>query len=634
LSTIYSWDIQHNQTKMRRLLFLALLFLTYSTVKGQEYTIASSDAAYDHFNLRESHSILESILIIDTIQQEEKCKALRRLAHQDWKYYQNYAIAKEKLLKADSFGSEPYETWMLLSRIERESRHSHQALDAALKAREFAQSENEVNKANTEYVKGVYASSVDQLTKGEAIDTNLLRNTSNLLSKVLETDAGLPVPSKLLLGIALLSNDGDHVMKAWQSYFQIRDIHQLSPYLKDSAEKLSQVCKNWIGNKLSVSNQEMLIDALSSSRFYEFIPVYVKKNNNESDYHTKTRDAITYAQYLNEVERKTNEYYRLIALEQENETTYIAWLDNKRKELWNKLSFTAQYEYSEDGFLKKTEEHFGARGFTGSTGNYSGYVLALGHIVNQEKARVEQYGYKPEFTYTQIDMMVSNGFSSWFWEHKAIGGWATDNEIIRVREVYLSGPINAWKTVTDSVERRKTEKVIHAFLSSSTENQLEVGKGLAAKLRFDAIKDLYHDLASKGLSGKDLKLAFLSKYEQYRTEASMLAHEGRHSIDQKYMPEEFEAWSNEIREFRGKLSQIIFAPEPRLELPGMVTSLIGDYGHIRANKRIVDVAIEWIKENTEHITGYSDHKSAFAQIYLLTNNQIKQCYKQADPLNK
>ena len=171
--------------------------------------------------------------------------------------------------------------------------------------------------------------------------------------------------------------------------------------------------------------------------------------------------------------------------------------------------------------------------FTGGTGNYSGYVLALGHIVNQEKAKVEQYGYKPEFTYTQIDMMVSNGFSSWFWENKAIGGWATDKEIIRVREVYLGEPINAWKTVKDSVERRKAENVISDFLGNSTEDQLTLAKGLAAKLRFDAINDLYNELASRGLAGKDLKLAFLSKYDQYRTEASILAHEGRHSIDQK-----------------------------------------------------------------------------------------------------
>ncbi|MEM9364161.1 MAG: hypothetical protein AAGA43_16080 [Bacteroidota bacterium] len=618
---------------MRRFLFLLLLLLTYSAlIMGQENTIESSDSAYDHFNLKESHTILKSILSIDTIQEEEKCKVLRRLAHQDWKYYQNYTSAKERLLTADSIGSEKHETWMLLSRIERESKHVNEALYAALKAKEFAQSENEVNEANTEYAHGVYNCSLEQLAKGETIDTNSLKKTTRLLSTVLETDAGLPRPSKLLLGIALLNNDGDNVVKAWQSYFQIQDIQKVNKYLKASAKRINQVCENWNGDKLSVLNQEVLIDALSSTRFYEFIPAFVTKNGDKSLYNSKTRDAIVYSQYLKEVEKETNAYYRLIAIEREDEATYIGWLNNKRKELWGNLSFTAQNQYNEDAFFNKTEKHFGARGFTGSTGNYDGYVLALGHIVNQEKAKVEQYGYKPEFTYTQIDMMVSNGFSSWFWEHKAIGGWATDNEIIRVREVYLNGPINAWKMVTDSLERSKTEKKIGEFLENSSSNHLEAAKGLAAKLKFDAVNHLYNDLASKGLSGKDLKLAFLSKYEQYRMEASMLAHEGRHSIDQKYYPEEFESWSSEIREFRGKLSQIIFAPEPRLELPGMLTSITGNNGHIKANKRIVDVVINWIKENKSDISGYSENKSAFSQLYLLTNNQIKECYKQADPL--
>ncbi len=619
---------------MKRCFFFLCLFSACYALQGQEGTIASADAAYDHFNLKASYAILESILTGDTVQSELKCKVLRRLAHQDWKYYQNYALAKERVLKAVAIGSGKYKTWMLISRIERESQHSDAALFSALKAREFAQSEDEVNKANTEYAKGVYSASIHQLTKGKDIDTSLLTKTTVLLSKVLETDAGLPTPSKLLLGLALLNNDGANVLKGWQSYFQIQNIQQVTPYLKASAKKLNQVCKHWSGNTLSISNQELLIDALSSSRFYELIPAYVLKNCNGNCYTPKSTDAITYANYLKEVKKGTNEYYRMIAIGQENETTYIEWLNTKRTALWNKLSFTTSHEYNEGVFLDETKDHFGARGFTGGTGNYSGYVLALGHIVNQEKAKVEQYGYQPEFTYTQIDMMVSNGFSSWFWEHKAIGGWATDNEIIRVREVYMNGPIDAWKMVTDSVERRKTQMTIHRFLKDPSENPLEMAKGLAAKLKFDAINDLYKDLAAKGLSGEVLKLAFLSKYEQYRTEASMLAHEGRHSIDQKYMPEAFKNWSNEIREFRGKLSQIIFAPEPRLELPGMVTSITGDFGHIKANKRIVDVAIKWIQQNKEHIAGYSDHRSPLSQLYLLSNLQIKECFKQADPLYK
>lgn len=619
---------------MGRLLFFLFLMLISSVLRGQENTIAAADAAYDHFNLKASHAILESILTQDTLRSEQKCKALRRLAHQDWKYYRDYALAKDRLREADSLGSEKHQTWMLLSRIARESQDFDEALDAALKAKEFAESQHEVNQANTEYAHGAYTSSVHQLAQGTPIDTKLLTKTATLLSQVLEADAGLPTPSKLLLGTALLINEGDHVLQAWQSYFQIQDIHATTPYLSAAAKKLFQVCTPWNGKALSVADQEVLIQALAASRFYEFIPAYVQKQDNATRYSAKTRDAVVYSQHLQEIEKETNAYYRLIAIDQEDETAYREWLRGKSKELWDKLSFTAERAFTPADFFKETEAHFGARGFTGSTGNYSGYVLALGHIVNQEKAHVEQYGYTPEFTYTQLDMMVSNGFSSWFWEHKAIGGWATDNEIIRVREVYLNGPIDAWQIITDSVERRKTEKRIHAFLGNPSENQLETAKGLAAKLKFDAIHDLYDSLASKGLSGNTLKLAFLSTYEHYRMEASMLAHEGRHSIDQKYMPEAFENWSSEIREFRGKLSQIVFAPEPRLELPGMITSMTGDSGHIKANKRIVDVAIEWITKNKEHISGYSDRKTPFSQLHLLTTEQLRECYRQADPLYK
>lgn len=621
---------------MKRIVYLLLpiLLSTYAKAQQQMATIERANVAYDQLDLKKSYGILEAVLSIDTLQEEQKCRALRKLAHQDWKYHQNYALAKERLMKADSLGRSKYDTWMLISRIERESHHFKEALHAALYARELANSNNALNLANTEYAHAVFMFSVDHLNKGNSIDTILLANTSTLLSNVLETDAGLPRPSKLLLGIALLNNDGENVWKAWKSYFQFQDIQKVSPYLTDPAEQLNQVCSNWNGNKLSVTQQEVLLDALASSRFYLFIPAYVEKNNDGLCYYGKTKNVIAYSKYLEDVQKETNEYYRLIAIGGENEDAYITWLHNKREELWNTLTFTAKKEYSEANFLDETEKHFGARGFTGGTGNYSGYVLCLGHIVNQEKAKVEQYGFEPEFTYTQLDMMVSNGFSSWFWESKSIGGWATENEIIRVRAAYLNGPINAWKMVTDPVERQKKERIIEDFLNGTSSDQHRVAKGLAVKLKFDALTGLYDHLSSTGLLGNDLKLAFLSKYEQYRMEASILAHEGRHSIDQKYMPKEFEGWSNEEREFRAKLSQIIFAPAPKLELSGMVTSITGDSGHILANRRIVTVAIEWMKVNKENISGYSDQKSAFSQMHLLTKKQIKECYQQADPMHQ
>jgi hypothetical protein len=97
------------------------------------------------------------------------------------------------------------------------------------------------------------------------------------------------------------------------------------------------------------------------------------------------------------------------------------------------------------------------------------------------------------------------------------------------------------------------------------------------------------------------------------------------------MPEKFKNWSNEEREIHAKLSQIIFATEPRLELAQMVKN-ISKSGHGLANKRIVDIAIDWVRNNYKQINGFSSDKSLLAQLYLLTNEQIKECYKLSDPL--
>ncbi len=50
-------------------------------------------------------------------------------------------------------------------------------------------------------------------------------------------------------------------------------------------------------------------------------------------------------------------------------------LTNRREELWNNLSFLSQKVYNESNFIDETKKHFGARGFTGSTGNYNGFAF-------------------------------------------------------------------------------------------------------------------------------------------------------------------------------------------------------------------------------------------------------------------
>lgn len=617
-------------------LFLLILLLAVIGCKNnveRKLTIESANEAYDQLDLIGSKTVLTAILEKDSLDNETKCKALQRLAFQDWKYYKDYNTAKNRLMLADSISDLKQKTWCILARIERESGNYQNALNASERAYKYSDLNEDKKAAQLEFAQTVYNFSIDNFVKENKLDTNLIKKATDILNSILENETGSPLPSKLLLGLSLLQNNAVDLLKAWKSYYHIANIDEAYSYMLKTAKELNEFCDKWKGDKLVVEEQEKLIKALATSRFYEIADDYAICNSNEDKYSQETQDILTYAKYLKTVKNKTNEYYRLIAIGEEDEEEYINSLDKTREELWNNLSFLSGKKYTESLFLEETEKHFGARGFTGSTGNYNGYVLCLGHIVNQEKATIEQYGYKPEFTYTQIDLMTSNGYSSWFWEDKAIGGWGTEDEIIRVRASYLNDPFNAWKSITDTLERKSIEKSINNLnnLQKGEENNTLYTE-LSKKLRFDALNDLYNMLYTEGLRGNNLKLAFLSKYEQYRVEASILGHEGRHSIEQKYLAEKFKKWSNEDREFHAKLSQIIFATEPRLELPGMISD-ISESGHGLANKKIVEVAADWIVKNSTQIKGYASNKSPISQLYLLTNNQIKECYKSIDPLN-
>jgi len=124
-------------------------------------TSVSADAVFDQFDTKKSNTILESMLLIDTLQNEQKCEVLRQLAHQDWKYYKNYDLAKKRLMKADSIGASKFDLRMIISRIEIESLNFGNSLNTAIEAEKLTKSENEINLAKIEFAQTVYELSVD-----------------------------------------------------------------------------------------------------------------------------------------------------------------------------------------------------------------------------------------------------------------------------------------------------------------------------------------------------------------------------------------------------------------------------------------------------------------------------------------
>ncbi|MCD4819052.1 MAG: hypothetical protein K8S23_10215 [Candidatus Cloacimonetes bacterium] len=618
-----------------------IIFLTFYAVSCNKAInnpeIVDAHDAYNQLNLELSRNILLTLIEKDNLNNEDKCKVLREIALQDWKFYKEYNLAKKRLTLADSIGSSKTDTWILLNRIEKENEKYKYALSAAKNAVAFAESKAEKEYAQYKYCRTIHDLCIHNINNEISVDIELLTEASSILDQILTSNPFNVDAAEILLGISLMQKNGHMALKGWMLYFRILELNNVNEYLKSAANDINKSLLNWNQNQLNDQNRKILVKALAKSRFYQYAELIAKDLNDVSEstfvQDKEIQDILTYAKYVEKIKKETNKYYRQMAIGKGSERKYKKFLKNENKELFQNLSFFIDKndKYNETNLYQEIKRHFGTVVSTGKTGSDNFYTLRMGHIVNQSKQIVEQYDYKTDFIFTEIDMMVSNGYSSWFWEYKGTGGWARADGFIRVKEFFKDLPINAWNSITDSLKRMETEEKIDKNLFKvDKENRTAILSGLSAKLKYDALNDLHNKIYNQGYRGTELKFNFMDKYEEYRDNALMFAHEGRHSLEIKFMPKKFKKWTSAEKEFHAKLSQIVFTKEPRFELAIMING-IGYFGHGLANKWIADTAEEWIKNNTDKINGFDQNRSLISQLYLLTNEQIKECYREVDP---
>jgi hypothetical protein len=263
--------------------------------------------------------------------------------------------------------------------------------------------------------------------------------------------------------------------------------------------------------------------------------------------------------------------------------------------------------------------------------------LIMGHLIDQQTRKIEQYGLESELSYRVYDMMVSNGYSSWFWDGRSrIGGWGTVSGMAEVRAGNIPKCYLAWWMVTDDAERQKTEQYIADRLQ---EEELAISKNISSPLNalsrrmlLKATEAMVDGLKDSGLEGHDLAMAFVRRYGQFYVETNIFAHEGRHCLDQKFFADDFNHWSSSEREFRAKLSEVAFSFDPYLALGELLQQSVNGTGHGKANLKIREVLLKWMKEHVTEIENVDADRPLLVQAHLLTDEQIKRCFTAADPL--
>ena len=180
-------------------------------------------------------------------------------------------------------------------------------------------------------------------------------------------------------------------------------------------------------------------------------------------------------------------------------------IENNRYSDLEKVAITLVIDEMLDNFRDLLREKFGTVLIVSSSSASRQVGLVFGHIVNERIRNIEQYDHSADFTFTELDMMISNGYPSWFWEDRGAGGYALRGGFLRIKTMFKYLAISAWEKVTDSVKRQKIEQSIQAnLLESDLQTDIKVIRAaVAKKIELDALESaLSARLKQKNLHGK------------------------------------------------------------------------------------------------------------------------------------
>lgn len=617
-------------------------------------SLEAEDRAYMQLDLDESRAILNCVLEDPNSSIDNKVRAFQSLAVQDWLFYRDRNNAIERLREADSLGIKRCATWQIVSRIERESSHFLEAQKAARNVLLYARGTTDTLNSKILLAQAIHDECVHCLKDSIPVNRNLLQKASELLCSVLEKEPGRPLPSQLLFGVSLFLDDGPTALKAWRSYFHLLPNESIPNPLKEPAGILTTLLPTWKERSLSRQERAQLVQALTQSRFFEYAVLMIGDlKEHEYDHSPESPDVSeirSYWEFLGQVKKTTEDFYRRTAVGGGKNSffstissffrdrSYQASLKDIAQSFWRKLSWTREHsEFNETLFAEEMNKRFGLEWWLGTHNRY--YGLLAGHRVLDTTRMITQYGFRSKVRFVSLDMMVSDGYSSWFWDGRAmIGGTASESTVYQFRPSYIEEPFGIWEMINDPERRAETERKI--MDSKSADDSLARVKpyaslsGLALRLRYAGANRLLTALQLKGLKGPDLCLGFVSEWERLAIESSIFAHEGRHLIDKQLFGTSFNDSLSPIdQEYNAKLSEAIFSLDAKIAFSKLISAYGGDASpHGQAEERIMRVVVSWMNEHKGEIAGFDPTRPSMPQFDLLMDDQIRRLLQLVDPL--
>jgi hypothetical protein len=505
---------------------------------------------------------------------ERRARSLARAANIEWRIFHDLDAARQTTAGATDAAA-------LIERARAEADLAHD-YDAA---RTFAARALAVAKKRDEKRRAIIVDAEAALTpvrearvSGRCVPADALGPVKNAIAEAIDRDGPLIALDRILLQCAILTNDRAAILRAWRWYYGA------------------------LPERIPEDRRE-LAEALADAKFFDeaalvlddpCVPTHITDS--------ASREIVAYASATRRIRAIADEHYRQFSLGNDDARQFRAAVDALR--------------------LPHAEKRFRAVIRGGKTGGVDD--VHYGHAVLDATYAIEQYGHKARLQFIAIDGMVSIGYLFWQLDGGGgSGGWNTPGAVYQIRPMYADGPIGDWLMVSDPEVRAVREKEIaDESKRDETRDPLSAPRGTALRMRLQADDRVLADLKSKGLQGDALRTAFINRVRDDVFQSSIIAHEGRHAIDNRTL------MSGAEREFRAKCSEVVFAPDPRRAITsGIFVDLDVKSAHGEANRRIFGGLTAWMRAHAPNAGG-------LAQFDRLTDAQMKEAFRSMDPLAK
>ena len=558
---------------------------------------------------------------------QRRAAAERMLGVISWRFYDRDGDARVHFGNALATQADTPATLIELARLATAEGRYRQAFDLADRARRSSTDDIDTRGAILQQGRAVTEAALAARLDGEVAqsvesDTAVVMAVQELRSLVRQTPGRIDEAHLLLLA-ALVAGDGAAAAEGLDSYYLIDaggpSMHSPIPA---ALAQLRPMLKAWRADRATSAERARLASALGRARFYDAAGLVAPAGT----------EIVAYAKYCRRLAREVNEYYRrtLVAGERPDVLTRLAI--RAQRDLWPHLAWAGApprfYPAAADAELGR---RFGALLQLGITGGY--YDMHVGHVVGDEQRTVTQYGKTARVMFVALDGMVTNGLQSWAWdENGGHGGWQRRDTIVQVRPVFVEHALSLWVSADPARragENRNIEADSMVDWTIARADSIAYLPGVASRLHRDGRDALIDSLRRAGVPDSALGREFVRVASRLIRESSIIAHEGRHAIDdaldQRLSPED--------REFRAKLSEIAFAERPKMVMSAIVHPNIGDATpHGRANARLMLGLIRWMRAHGSEIRGFDGKVPVLPQLPLLTDEQLRRAFRSMDPL--